>query len=83
MIALTPTRLPTRERARIWRPGALLLAFLLLILPASAFAQTFPAFSGLVTDAANILPADRKAALEAKLQALQQQTGRQLVVATG
>ena len=60
----------------------MLLAFLLLILPASAFAQTFPAFSGLVTDAANILPADRKAALEAKLQALQQQTGRQLVVAT-
>jgi uncharacterized protein len=59
------------------------LALLLLILPVSAqAAPTFPQFTGLVTDAANIIPADQKAALEAKLQALQQQTGRQLVVAT-
>jgi len=42
----------------------------------------FPQFTGLVTDAANIIPADQKAALEAKLEALQKQTGRQLVVAT-
>jgi len=58
---------------------AILLA---LLLTGRAHAQTFPAFTGLVTDAANVLPADRKAALEAKLEALQQQTGRQLVVAT-
>jgi len=58
------------------------LAALLLLAPATARAQSFPAFSGLVTDAANVLPADRKAALEAKLEALQQQTGHQLVVAT-
>jgi len=63
--------------------AALLAALVLLCLaftPASA--QTYPQFTGLVTDAANVLPADHKAALEAKLQALQQQTGRQLVVAT-
>jgi uncharacterized protein len=62
------------------------LSFLLLLLalfaPAAARAQAFPKFAGLVTDAAGVLPADQKAALEAKLQALQQQTNRQLVVAT-
>lgn len=56
---------------------------LLLLFPAAAHAAlNFPQFTGLVTDAANIIPADQKAALEQKLQALQQQTGRQLVVAT-
>lgn len=56
---------------------------LLLVFPAAAHAAlSFPQFTGLVTDAANIIPADQKAALEAKLQALQKQTGRQLVVAT-
>ncbi|MDB5737608.1 MAG: methanol dehydrogenase, partial [Sphingomonas bacterium] len=35
-----------------------------------------------VTDAANIIPPDRKAALETKLEAFQKKTGRQLVVAT-
>jgi uncharacterized protein len=62
---------------------AILFALLLILLPATAqAAPSFPAFTGLVTDAANIIPADQKAALEAKLQAFQQQTGRQLVVAT-
>lgn len=60
----------------------LALALLALLLAAPAFAQSFPAFSGLVVDAANVLPADRKAALETKLEAFQKQTGRQLVVAT-
>jgi uncharacterized protein len=58
-----------------------LLLFALLA-PTAAPAQTFPKFTGLVTDAANVLPPDREAALTAKLQALQQQTNRQLVVAT-
>lgn len=62
---------------------AVLITLLLLLLPAAAHAAlSFPQFTGLVTDAANIIPADQKAALEAKLEALQQQTGRQLVVAT-
>ena len=56
---------------------------LLFLFPVAARAElTFPKLTGLVTDAANIIPADQKAALEQKLQALQQQTGRQLVVAT-
>jgi uncharacterized protein len=73
---------PAGIRHRWAMLGQALLALLLILLPATAQAQTFPQFTGLVTDAANILPADRKAALEAKLQAFQQQTGRQLVVAT-
>ncbi len=60
----------------------LLVALCVSLLPAPSHAQSFPQFTGLVTDAANILPADRKAALEQKLEAFQQQTGRQLVVAT-
>ena len=65
----------------MWRRA--LLAMLLLVMSvAPAQAQSVPPFTGLVVDAANILPADRKAALEAKLQALQQRTGKQLVVAT-
>jgi uncharacterized protein len=67
------------------RPRAALmaaLAMLLALLATPAFAQSFPAFTGLVVDAANILPADRKAALEQKLEAFQQKTHRQLVVAT-
>jgi uncharacterized protein len=60
---------------------AILLALLALI-ATPALAENFPAFSGLVVDAANILPADRKAALEQKLEAFQQKTHRQLVVAT-
>lgn len=65
----------------VWHAFLALIA--LIAMPATAQAAlNFPQFTGLVTDAANIIPADQKAALEAKLQALQQQTGRQLVVAT-
>ncbi len=64
-----------------------LLALLLSLVAAPASAQSFPALTGLVVDAANVLPADRKAALEAKLEAFQKEStakgqGRQLVVAT-
>lgn len=58
------------------------LAALAALLATPAWAQTFPKFTGLVVDAANVLPADRKAALEQKLEAFQQKTKRQLVVAT-
>ena len=72
----------TRHGWTMWRQ-ALLALLLLILLPAAAqAAPSFPQFTGLVTDAANVIPADQKAALEAKLKALQQQTGRQLVVAT-
>ena len=55
-------------------------ALLLGLSPAAA--QTYPKFTGLVVDAANVLPAATKADLNAKLQALQRDTKRQLVVAT-
>ena len=60
----------------------IVLLALLTLLGTPAWALTFPAFSGLVVDQANILPADRKAALTQKLEAFQQKTHRQLVVAT-
>jgi uncharacterized protein len=59
---------------------AALLAVLVSAVPAAA--QSFPKFTGFVVDAANVLPADREAALAASLDALQRDTGRQLVVAT-
>ncbi len=61
----------------------LALAMLLgMLLTAPATAQSFPAFTGLVVDAANVLPPETEAQLTAKLQALQRDTKRQLVVAT-
>jgi len=58
------------------------MALLLALFALPAHAQSFPKFTGLVTDAAHVLPADRRAALEQKLEALQQRTNHQLVVAT-
>lgn len=60
------------------------IAFLaaLLMFSGAATAQTFPKFTGLVVDAANVLPPETEAELTAKLEALQKDTGRQLVVAT-
>jgi uncharacterized protein len=59
-----------------------LVALLLLFCAFPAFAQTFPPLTGRVVDAANLLQPDQKAALEAKLEAIEQATGHQLVVAT-
>ena len=54
-----------------------------LLQPAStAFAQTFPALSGRVVDAANIIPPDQEARLDQKLAALEQNSQRQLVITT-
>lgn len=65
---------------RAWRLFLMLLAMLALTSPAAA--QDFPKFTGLVVDQANVLPADVKARIEARLQQVQQKTKRQLVVAT-
>jgi len=62
--------------------AALLLACLVLLHPAGALAQDFPKLTGRVTDAAGIIPDDVKARLTQKLEALEQQSRRQLVVAT-
>lgn len=54
----------------------------LVLWAAPAAAQTFPKFTGLVVDAANALSPKTEAALTQKLEALQKDTRRQLVVAT-
>ncbi len=63
-----------------------ILRVILLVFVASiaslAQAQTFPALTNRVVDAANIIPDDQEALLVAKLAGVEQQSGRQLVVAT-
>lgn len=60
----------------------------LLLLPVLAFATPaaaapdFPPLTGRVVDAANIIPDDVEASLDQKLEALETQSQRQLVVAT-
>ena len=66
-----------RLLARWW-----LLLVVTLLTASGATAQTFPKFTGLVVDAANVLPEATRADLTAKLEALQRDTHRQLVVAT-
>lgn len=75
-------------RAPILRSGpatslaALLLAMIALAHPVGALAQDFPKLTGRVTDAASIIPDEVEARLTQKLEALEQQSQRQLVVAT-
>lgn len=64
-------------------PARLLLTvWLALFAIAPAAAQQFPALSGRVVDAANILSAETESDLTARLEALETQSQRQLVVAT-
>ncbi|NML07718.1 TPM domain-containing protein [Sphingomonas sp. G-3-2-10] len=61
----------------------LLLALLLLLaLPASAFAQTFPKLTGRVVDAANLLDPAQEAELTKLSEDIQKASTRQFVVAT-
>jgi uncharacterized protein len=60
----------------------LLLALLLLALPASAFAQTFPKLTGRVVDAANLLDPAQEAELTKLSEDIQKASTRQFVVAT-
>ncbi len=60
----------------------LLLTALLAALAVPATAQTFPKLTGLVVDSANVLPPEVERDLTRKLEALQKDTKRQLVVAT-
>lgn len=59
-----------------------LLPPLLVALAGAAGAQDFPRFTGRVVDAANVLPPPVEAELSAKLEAIQRETKRQLLVAT-
>ena len=58
------------------------LALALLALLSAALAVNFPALTGRVVDQANIIPADSRPAIEAKLADLEAKSGIQLVVAT-
>ncbi|HEX7877701.1 MAG TPA: TPM domain-containing protein [Sphingobium sp.] len=60
----------------------LLLFLLLLALAPAAQGQTFPKLTGRVVDDAALLSPQQEQALTEKLAALEQQSGRQLVVAT-
>lgn len=68
-----------RANGRGWLAAALLC---LLAVTAPAAAQDFPKFTGLVVDAADVLPPATRAELTTKLEALQRDTNRQFVVAT-
>lgn len=64
-------------------PALWLAAALLLLVGIHAWgADSYPPLTGRVVDAAGVLPADRKAALEGKLDGLEAKSGIQLVVAT-
>ena len=59
-----------------------ILAVLAVLFASPAIAQEFPALTGRVVDNANIIPDAQEAALSAKLEALETQSQRQLVVVT-
>ena len=63
---------------------AILIAVTAFLVTAAspALAQDFPKLTGRVVDAANIIPPDVEASLDAKLTAFEQRSQRQLVVAT-
>ncbi|MDF8335358.1 TPM domain-containing protein [Novosphingobium cyanobacteriorum] len=68
-----------------YRPLRLALAALLALLAfcaGPAWAQTFPQLTGRVVDEAHLLTPEQIGALEAKLAALEQQSQRQMVIAT-
>ncbi|HMJ93336.1 MAG TPA: TPM domain-containing protein, partial [Allosphingosinicella sp.] len=60
----------------------LLLPLLILFAAVPAAAQNLPQLSGRIVDQADLLPADREAALAGKLEQLERDTSRQLVVVT-
>lgn len=67
-----------------FRPGwgAAVLGIVALFWTAAIAAPTFPALTGRVVDGANMLSPQVEQSLDGKLAALEEQTGRQLVVAT-
>ncbi|QKS01859.1 TPM domain-containing protein [Sphingomonas sp. CL5.1] len=76
---------PTASPARAGVFTTLLLALMALaaaLIAMPAGAQTFPKFTGFVVDDAGILPPQVQADLTQKLEALQRDTKRQLVVVT-
>ena len=64
------------------RRFAILLVGLAMVFAVPAVAQEFPALTGRVIDNANIIPDAEEAVLSAKLEALETQSQRQVVVVT-
>lgn len=64
------------------RAVGLLIALFALLSSGVAMAQDFPKLTGRVVDEANLLDPAQEAALAAKLEGLEKQSNRQLVVAT-
>ncbi|MBB6122707.1 TPM domain-containing protein [Sphingobium subterraneum] len=64
------------------RLGLVLLCWLAFVLAGPLHAQSFPKLTGRVVDAANLLDPAQEAQLTTRLATLEQQSGRQLVVAT-
>lgn len=79
---MTRSKVACRSQRALTLMVSAVLVLAALLAPALAFAQTFPALSGRVVDAANIIPDDVEARLNQKLEALETQSQRQLVVAT-
>jgi uncharacterized protein len=73
---------PPRNLSRSLGRMSACLALTLLALLSAALAINFPALTGRVVDQANIIPADSRGAIEAKLADLEAKSGIQLVVAT-
>lgn len=70
---------PSRRGVRL---GAVLAAFLLLFVPMCGFAQSLPALTGRVVDNAGIIDASTEADLVSRLEAFEQRSSDQIVVAT-
>jgi uncharacterized protein len=73
---------PLRRAAALWLLAGLVFAGLALGMGGARAELTFPALSGRVVDAAQVLPPDARAALEAKLAAQEARSTDQFVVAT-
>lgn len=71
-----------RRLAWIGMALALLVPGVLLVPGAVLAAPTFPALTGRVVDQANLLSPEAERTLDARLKALEDSTGRQMVVAT-
>src|SRR5690606_29893567 len=72
------------RRAGAWggHSTAAVLSLLLLVFGVSALAQSMPALTGRVVDSAGIIDAETEAALTARLEAFEQKSSDQIVVAT-
>lgn len=73
---------PKAERSVLALAVGVLCSLAALLLPAAAFAQTFPQLTGPVVDDAKIIPDDVEARLVQKLTALKAQSQREVVVVT-